>query len=75
MNEEQTVSDNTNNLESPNAQPNLPAPSIPTSELPFPLTFFLTAAQRAAVLRRLSSLHEDRVTALLISLELTSPLQ
>lgn len=60
---------------STNPGPPQPEQPIPTSELPFPLTFFLTAAQRAAILRKLSTLHEDRVTALLIALELTAPNQ
>lgn len=44
------------------------AAPVPTEELPHALTFFVTAAQRRAVLVRLRALHARRVEALLQAL-------
>lgn len=41
-----------------------------TPDLPHPLTFFLTASQRAQVLRALRRIHPDRATALRIALDI-----
>jgi hypothetical protein len=45
------------------------APGAP-ADAPSAVTFFVTAAQRAALLKRLRTLHRDRAAALLIALDL-----
>lgn len=52
------------------ASPPRPAPPPPLGRLPASLTFFLTASQRAGVLRALSALDRDRAAALLKALGL-----
>ena len=44
-----------------------PMPDIHKAELPSALTFFVTRAQRAALLRQLNLLSKDRNRALLIA--------
>ena len=47
-----------------------PAPAVPVaqSELPHPITFFVTGRERTEVLRALRALHRDRTVALLRAL-------
>jgi hypothetical protein len=52
------------------AKPPKPAPPPDPAALPHPLTFFLTSAQRRAVLRALRRRHRDRATALLETLRI-----
>jgi len=47
--------------------PRAPAPAPDARDLPHALTFFLTARERAAVLRALRRVHHDRGRALLIA--------
>lgn len=47
-----------------------PAPSTDPQTLPHPLTFFLTASDRARVLRTLRAIEPDRSRALLAALGL-----
>lgn len=48
-----------------------PEPASPPADLPYPLTFFLTARQRAWVLRVLRRIDRDRAAALCRVLEQT----
>ncbi|MGP1347031.1 MAG: hypothetical protein ACTS3F_10250 [Phycisphaerales bacterium] len=57
----------------PPAPPIAPAPSPRPHTLPHALTFFLSAAERAAVLRTLKQHHPDRRTALLAALHINHP--
>jgi hypothetical protein len=50
-------------------EPAEPRPPVDPAALPHALTFFLTARQRAAVLRRLKRFDADRRTALLAALD------
>ena len=52
----------------PPGAPPAPRAAAPREALPHALTFFLTGAQRSRVLARLSRVHRDRATALLIAL-------
>jgi len=47
-----------------------PLPARASASFPYPLTFFLTARQRKAVLRRLSPLGKSRAGALLKALRI-----
>lgn len=61
---------------SPPPSPARPAPPEPVhrATLPHALTFFLTVAQRRAVLKSLRRLHRSRETALLRALDIeTTP--
>lgn len=48
-----------------------PAPPPPQTQLPRPLTFFLNAKDRTAVLRALRAIDRDRACALLQALDIT----
>lgn len=52
-----------------------PAPEPPPAPglMPASLTFFLTGAQRRAVLERLARIHRDRARALLGALRINDP--
>jgi hypothetical protein len=51
----------------------VPAPPPVPERLPASLTFFLTGAQRRAVLERLARIHRDRARALLDALRIDDP--
>lgn len=53
---------------SDDAGPPAPAAPAPQSQLPHPLTFFLTGRERTEVLRALRVVHRDRTAALLRAL-------
>ncbi len=48
--------------------PPAPAAPAPQSQLPHPLTFFLSGRERTEVLRALRAVHRDRTAALLQAL-------
>lgn len=54
----------------PPSPPTPPTPPAPLHTQPHALTFFLTTAQRRAVLSHLKRLHPHRTTALLAALRL-----
>lgn len=54
-------------------RPPPPARGPSVDSLPASLTFFLTAAQRAAVLERLADVHTDRAVALIRALGCAAP--
>jgi len=58
------------NQPTPGAAPPSPAPAPDPNALPRPLTFFLSGAERKAVLRALRATHTDRRLALLRALSI-----
>jgi hypothetical protein len=48
--------------------PIVPKPAEPPSDVPHPLTFFVTRAQRRAILAALKAIHADRTRAILKAL-------
>ncbi len=56
----------------PSTFPRIPHPAVAGPQRPIPsaVTFFVTAPQRDAILKRLRAIHPDRAPALLIALGL-----
>lgn len=56
------------NSEQRNTAPEPPAAAPETDSLPHPLTFFVSAGERRAILAALRRRHRDRATALRLAL-------